>query len=280
MLGESEIVCSVCRFAYTKTASLTALRPEEGFFDVGSAGFCAGCGPSGVPTYSGSMTAALGFAGLFAVTFSLSGRGFGWLESSVRASAVAATERLAVLPAADLGFSGAGFILSEALVGESAVAALRRPAVFLETGLVAGCAGSGSGDTLADVFAVATVRRPAVFLETGLGVSCAGSGSGETLADVFAVAAARRLAIFLETGLVASCSGVGSGETLAGVTARIVVLPSADSVGTTSSTSRAGCSPWGESAGVSTMAMSEHSGKSTVSVPELLFWVVTAIAAS
>jgi hypothetical protein len=192
------------------------------------------------------MTAALGFAGLFAVTFSLSGRGFGWLESSVRASAVAATERLAVLPAADLGFSGAGFILSEALVGESAVAALRRPAVFLETGLIA---------------------------------FCAGSGSGETLADVFAVAAARRLAVFLETGLGASCTVSASGETLAGVTASIVVLPSADSVGTTSATSRAGCSPWEESAGVSTMAMSEHSGKSTVSGPELLFWAVTAIVA-
>ena len=62
---------------------------------------------------SGSITAALGFAGLLAVTLALSGRGFGSLEASVGLSAVAAAERLAVFPAL-LAFSGAGLTLSEA----------------------------------------------------------------------------------------------------------------------------------------------------------------------
>lgn len=221
---------------------MAALRPEEALFDVSSADFCAGCGPSGALMDSGSIATALGFA----VTLALSDRGFGLLEASFGLPAVAATERLAVFPGL-LALFGTGLALSEASVGELEVAAMRRPAVFLETGLIA---------------------------------SFTGSGSGEALAAVFAMAAVRRLAVFLETGLSAFCTGSVSGETSAGASARIVVSPSADSAGTTSAATRAGSSPWEESAGVSTMAISGHSGKATVSGPELLAWRVREIGSS
>ena len=271
MLGEAEIVCLRRRLAYTRTASLAALRLEEGLADTASGSSGAWCVFSGTTADGGSKTAALGLTELLAEALTLAGRGL-----CLAALSVAAAAPLAVLPAAVLAFFGAGFSSAEALAGESPTAEVRRAAAFLETGFGAFCTISGSVGTATGMFATDTVRALAVLLETGLGVSCAGSGSGETAAGVSALAAVRRLAVFFETGSGISCTGSAFGETTAGRPFAIVASPGVAVFGMTSAASRAGWSPWAESAGISTI--SRPAGKTTICETGLIPWATAAVA--